>query len=45
MKYNRKPQNRIPRRVYIFTEDSVTEQRYFQQFIEFYKIPQNDICN
>lgn len=40
MKYSRKPQNRIPRKVFIFTEGSVTEQRYFQEFIEFYNIPQ-----
>lgn len=40
MKYSRKPQNLIPRKVFIFTEGSVTEQRYFQEFIAFYKIPQ-----
>lgn len=40
MKYSRKPQNRIPRKVFIFTEGSVTEQKYFQEFIEFYNIPQ-----
>lgn len=40
MKYFRKPQNLIPRKVFIFTEGSVTEQRYFKEFIAFYKIPQ-----
>ncbi len=40
MKYSRKPQNLVPRKVFIFTEGSVTEQKYFQEFIEFYKIPQ-----
>ena len=40
MKYSRKPQNLIPRKVFIFTEGSVTEQRYFQEFIAFYNIPQ-----
>ncbi len=40
MKYTRKPQNLIPRKVFIFTEGSVTEQRYFQEFIAFFNIPQ-----
>lgn len=40
MKYSRKTKNRIPRKVFIFTEGSVTKQKYFQEFIEFYKIPQ-----
>jgi len=40
MKYSRKTQHLIPRKVFIFTEDSVTEQRYFREFIAFYKIPQ-----
>ncbi len=40
MRYSRKPQNLIPRKVFIFTEGSVTEQRYFQEFNEFFKIPQ-----
>lgn len=40
MKYSRKAGNLIPRKVFIFTEGSVTEQRYFQEFIAFYNIPQ-----
>ncbi len=40
MKYCRKTQGLVPRKVFIFTEGSVTEQRYFQEFIQYYVIPQ-----
>lgn len=40
MKYTRKAGKLIPRKVFIFTEDSVKEQKYFRDFIEYYNIPQ-----
>ncbi|MCD8480750.1 MAG: RloB family protein [Candidatus Cloacimonetes bacterium] len=40
MKYQRKYQERYPGKIFIFTEGSVTEQKYFEKFIEYFKIPQ-----
>ena len=40
MSYARKSQKRIPRRIYIFTEGSKTEPKYFREFIQYYKISQ-----
>ena len=43
MSYARKSQKRIPRRIYIFTEGSKTEPKYFREFIQYYKISQAQV--
>lgn len=39
-RYFRKSKNRIPQKVFIFTEGSQTEQRHFKEFIEYFRISQ-----
>jgi hypothetical protein len=43
MSYARKSQKRITRRIYIFTEGSKTEPKYFREFIQYYKISQAQV--
>ncbi|MEN6445898.1 MAG: RloB family protein [Candidatus Cloacimonas sp.] len=43
MSYARKSQKKIPRRIYIFTEGSKTEPKYFREFIQYYKISQAQV--
>jgi len=43
MSYARKSKKKIPRRIYIFTEGSVTEPKYFREFIQFFKISQAQV--
>lgn len=37
MKYTRKAKDLKPRKIFIFTEGSVTEQIYFKKFIDYFK--------
>ena len=43
MSYARKSKKKIPRRIYIFTEGSVTEPKYFREFIQYFKISQAQV--
>ncbi|HNX02135.1 MAG: RloB domain-containing protein [Candidatus Cloacimonas sp.] len=43
MSYARKSKKRVPRKIFIFTEGSVTEQKYFREFIQFFKISQAQV--
>jgi len=43
MKYTRKTGTKIPRRIYIFTEGSKTEPKYFREFIQYFKISQAQV--
>ena len=43
MKYTRKAKDLKPRKIFIFTEGSVTEQIYFKKFIDYFKISQASV--
>ncbi len=43
MSYKRKRRNLIPRKIFIFTEGEKDEQKYFEAFINYFKIPQGQV--